>query len=75
MPEFHALAVQVKSKRNALKQTQEEFSYQCGISSKTLSNIECEREETKICTVQKIAAYTGDTVSELLNPNNINSLK
>ncbi len=71
MPEFHALAVKVKNWRRILSESQTEFSMNCGLTAKTISNIECEREETKIGTVQKIAAYTGESVSELLNPETI----
>lgn len=74
MPEFHALAVHVKKRRKALKESQTEFSMNCGLTAKTISNIECKREETKIGTVQKIAAYTGDSVSELLNPETVTEL-
>ena len=70
MPETHALAVSVRNERKALGETQEEFAEHCGLSPKTISNIENEREIAKMGTMQSIASYLGKPVSQLIDQNN-----
>ena len=65
MPDIRALAANVKSLRTPLGETQEDFSDHCGISTKILGNIEHANSNPKTETVQKIAAYTDTTVSQL----------
>ena len=43
------------------------FAARCDISTEALSLLERERSDPKLSTIQKVAAYTGYTVSELLN--------
>lgn len=67
MPETDALAKRVKALRNEMKKSQVEFAADIGISTEGLSLIERAKTDVKLSTLQKIAAYTGYTVSELLN--------
>lgn len=71
MAEFHALAIKVKAKRQELGESREEFSFKCGLTEKTVYNIEHEITKPEIETVQKIAAYTGDSVAQLLEVETI----
>lgn len=64
-PEFEALAKRVKAIRKAMDENQLEFSEHCGINVETLSLIEREKSDVRLSTAQKIAAYTGLTVSQL----------
>ena len=70
MPETHALAISVRNERKTLGETQEEFAEHCGLSAKTISNIENEREIAKLRTMQSIASYLGKPVSQLIDQNN-----
>ena len=70
MPETHALAISVRNERKALGESQEEFAEHCGLSTKTISNIENEREIAKMNTMKNIASYLGKPVSQLINQNN-----
>ena len=70
MPETRALASNVRNERKALGETQEEFAEHCGLSAKTISNIENEREIAKMGTMQSIASYLGKSVSQLIGQNN-----
>lgn len=66
MPEKTALANYTIDYRQKNKESQFYFAYNCGISKDTLSLIErCEANPT-LETIQKIAAYTGSTVAEIL---------
>ena len=67
MPEKHALAEHLKAIRKALGQSQIEFSANCGISVESLSLMERGLENPKLETLQKIAAYLGITVAQLLD--------
>ena len=67
MPETDALAKRVKALRNEMKKSQVEFAADIGINTEGLSLIERAKTDVKLSTLQKIAAYTGYTVSELLN--------
>ena len=64
-PEFEALAKRVKAIRKAMDENQIEFAEHCGINVETLSLIEREQSDVRLSTAQKIAAYTGLTVSQL----------
>lgn len=67
MPEREVLAKRLKQYRKYNRVTQEEFAWSSGISTEVLSLIERQKENPKLDTLQKIAAYTGMTVSELLS--------
>ena len=64
-PEFEALAQRVKSIRKLMDENQIEFAEHCGINVETLSLIERQQSDIRLSTAQKIAAYTGLTVSQL----------
>lgn len=64
-PEFEALAKRVKAIRKLMDENQIEFAEHCGINVETLSLIEREQSDVRLSTAQKIAAYTGLTVSQL----------
>lgn len=65
MPEYEALAKRVKAIRKAMDENQLEFADHCGLNVETLSRIECQKDDVRLSTAQKIAAYTGLTVSQL----------
>lgn len=67
MPERVALARNIKTIRKQMRESQIEFAAHCGISTEALSLLERERSDPKLSTVQKLAAYTDYTVSDLLN--------
>lgn len=69
-PEFEALSKRVKEIRKAMNENQIEFAEHCGLNVATLSRIECEKDDVRLSTAQKIAAYTGLTVSQLLEVEN-----
>lgn len=64
-PEYEALAKRVKAIRKAMDENQLEFADHCGLNVETLSRIECQKDDVRLSTAQKIAAYTGLTVSQL----------
>ena len=66
MAEREALAKYLKGFRKINKETQFEFAANVGISIEELSLMEREIANPSLDTLQKIAAYTGNTVSELL---------
>lgn len=66
MPECEALAKNVKEIRKSMNLSQIEFAAECGISTEILSLIERRKTDPKLSTIQKIAAYTGFSVYELL---------
>ena len=66
MPEKETLAKKIKEVRIELEETQFEFASNIGISIEMLSLIERRKANPSLDTLQKIAAYTGKTVSELL---------
>lgn len=68
MPEKTILANRLRAIRRALGQTQAEFSAEIGISEDEVSNLERERTDPKLSTLQKIAAYSNLTVAALLDP-------
>lgn len=67
MPEIRAMAARVKAYRKNKEKTQFEMAVESGISMETLSLIERERANPSLETMQKISAYMGIPVSELLN--------
>lgn len=66
MPEVKTLAKKLKQLRTEFHESQITFAANCGISKETLSLIECEKGDPRLSTLQKVAAYTNHTVSELL---------
>lgn len=67
MPERIALARKIKAIRTQMRESQIEFAAHCGISTEALSLIEREQTDPKLSTIQKVAAYTDQTVSDLLD--------
>lgn len=67
MPERIALAQNIKAIRADMQESQIDFAAHCGISTEALSLLERERSDPKLSTMQKVAAYTNRTVSDLLN--------
>ena len=66
LPEIKILAQKVKKIRREMRESQIVFAANCGISTEILSLIENERSNPRLSTMQKIAAHTNYTVSELL---------
>ena len=67
MPEIEILSQHVKRIRKDMGMTQATFAPQVGICEEELSLIERGKaKDVKLSTMQKIAAFTGWTVSELL---------
>ena len=67
MPEMEILSQHVKRIRKDMGMTQATFAPQVGIFEEELSLIERGKaKDVKLSTMQKIAAFTGWTVSELL---------
>lgn len=67
MPEFEKVADRIRKLRRKLKINQADFAYNCGLSTETISLIEREETDIKLSTLQKIASYTGLSVSELVD--------
>lgn len=67
MAEFEKVADRIIILRRRLKENQADFAANCGVSTETISLIERQKTDIKLSTMQKIAAYTGLTVSELLD--------
>lgn len=68
MPELTIFAVRMKKIRTKMGLTQAEFAAMVGISEEEVSLIEREKlSDVKLSTLQKFAAMTGLTVSELLS--------
>ena len=68
MPEYLILAKNVRRLRTQMKMSQLRFAMECDISLDILSQIERQRTNPRLSTLQSIAAYTGKTVAELLTP-------
>lgn len=67
MPEVEALAHNLKHiRKKVLNLSQEDFASYCGISTETLSILECQKGDPRLSTIQKIAAYLDCDVIELL---------
>lgn len=68
MPELTIFAVRMKKICTKMGLTQAEFAAMVGISEEEVSLIEREKlTDIKLSTLQKVAAMTGLTVSELLS--------
>lgn len=67
MPETEVLSKKIIKIRKTLKQNQFEFAENCGISVETLSLSERKKADPRLSTIQKIAAYTGVLVSDLVD--------
>ena len=68
MPELTIFAVRMKKIRIKIGPTQAEFAAMVGISEEEVSLIERkDLTDVKLSTLQKVAAMTGLTVSELLS--------
>ena len=68
MPEIQILSHRVKEIRKGMGMTQAMFAPMVGICEEELSLIERGKaKDVKLSTIQKIAAFTGLTVSELLS--------
>ena len=68
MRELTIFAVRMKKIRTKMGLTQAEFAAMVGISEEEVSLIEREKlTDIKLSTLQKVAAMTGLTVSELLS--------
>ena len=68
MPEVIALARNLRRIRKEMKLSQLEFALESGISLDIISMIEREKTNPRLSTLQKISAYTGETVADLLTP-------
>ena len=66
MPEFEALAKRLKQLRKAKNESQFEFAENCGLSDDIISQLENQKTNPKLSSLQDIAAYLGITVSDLL---------
>lgn len=66
MPEFDYLAENLKRMRTDKKESQIDFAANCGISTEALSKMERRVTDPRLSTLQKVAAYMGVTVSDLL---------
>lgn len=62
MPELKALSENILHIRHRMGENQIEFAENCGVSAYTLSGIERGTANPRIDTLQKIAAYSGETV-------------
>ena len=67
MDDMTLLAKKIRAARKKLRQSQTEVAFNCDISVETLSLIEREETDPRLSTIQKIAAYLGTTVRELLS--------
>lgn len=67
MPEKDKISERLKAIRVKLKENQADFAFHCDTSTETISHIERGITDIKLSTLQKIASYTGLTVSELLD--------
>lgn len=67
-PELEFISQRLKAYRNKYKESQEVFAEHVGIHIASLSLMERKRMNPRLSTLQKIAAYMGITVSELLTP-------
>ena len=66
MPEYVILSRNVRKIRKEMKLSQLEFALECDVSLDIISQIERERTNPRLSTLQKIAAYTGKRVADLL---------
>ena len=66
LPEIKALSENILRIRHQMGESQIEFAENCGISIFTISKIEYGTGNPRLETLQRIAAYTGKTVYNLL---------
>lgn len=66
MPEIEALSQNLVRIRREKQESQSVFADHCGVSEEEISLLERHKTDPKLSTLQNIAAYTGITVSELL---------
>ncbi len=66
MPEKTALAKFILSDRHKRGETQDEYAEHCGLSKEYLSKMEREIANPTLGTIQKVAASSGETVSQIL---------
>lgn len=67
MPEYEVLARNVKRIRKEMRLSQMEFAERCGVCHDTISLLERQKIDTKLTTIQNIAAYVGCRVVDLLS--------
>lgn len=67
MPELKILANNIAKIRKDMKETQEEFAAHCDLGTGTLNLMENQRTDPRLSSIQKVAAYIGCTVPELLS--------
>ena len=67
MPEIKNLAENIARIRKEMKETQADFAAHCDIGAGTLNLMENQRTDPRLSSIQKVAAYTGLTVPELLS--------
>lgn len=67
MTENEYLSRRLKHIRKNLNQSQIDFAANCGMSVEEVSLIERNIADPKLSTLQKLAAYSGLTVSDLLD--------
>ena len=72
MPEIIALARNVRKIRTEMKLSQLRFAMECDISLEILNQIEREKTNPRLSTLQKIASYVGCTVADLLKIDDTN---
>ena len=66
MPEYDALSKNIRKIRQELNLSQMQFAFKCGVSIDIISQIERQKTNPRLSTLQKIAAYTGQRVADLL---------
>ncbi len=66
MPEVIALARNLRRIRKEMKLSQLEFALESGISLDIISMIERQQTNPRLSTLQRISAYVGCTVADLL---------
>ncbi len=67
MPEICNLSRNIRQYRWESGLSQDELAWRCGIGETSLRTIERQKANPRLDTLQKIAAYTGLTVEELLS--------
>ena len=67
MDVYTILAINLKLIRIAMKESQEEFAFHCGISLETLSKLERGCGNPRLSTLISIAAYVGCEPADLVD--------
>ncbi len=73
MPEKAALAKFTITDRHKKGESQFTYAEKCGVSTEYLSLIEREKANPSLETLQRIAAYSGATVAEILTVHKSNN--